>query len=565
MKLTALFILSALLLMTGCPDPSIEPLPAPINDASDDVPDMSMDIASDQALDQEIDAPIDMVEPPDMEPSVWRSRFYPTQWQAHTSKALHDFSFAGYQYGEPTPGGQEDIIDVVQRGVANDGQVDVTSTVQQLIDELGQQGGGVLFFPVGQYRFDGQLHIKDDNVVLRGADPHQTQLFFTTLSRNGQNHINFGHTIDLKGPEVLLASDGKNFASTIEVQDASTLSVGQEVAIGWVIGPAFVEAHHMTDVWQAFNDTWQMFFWRKIKAIDTSTTPHRVELDVPLRYDAKTRDLASIRLIEPAIRQCGIESMSLSNATSSQKAHQYRQTHVLGFQGARDCWVRDVHSFASPESSMDDLGYVAHLASGGIIVEESARVTVEQSSMSHPFRRDGGGNGYLFEVRRSSEILFKALTATRGRHNFIQNWGFGTSGCVWTGIHSKEGLAINNGVQQRGNSEFHHSLAMANLIEDSTIDDGWAAVNRHTFSSGAGHTATQNVFWNLRGQGQITSGQFGQGYIIGTSPDLKVLHEHRFYTLFGAQPIDEAEGLGRAQSLEPQSLYLDQRQRRLTD
>ena len=121
-------------------------------------------------------------------------------------------------------------------------------------------------------------------------------------------------------------------------------------------------------------------------------------------------------------------------------------------------------------------------------------------------------------------------------------------------------------IGQVGFSEFHHSLAMANLIDDSITDDGWQGVNRKDWSSGAGHSATQNVFWNLRGNGQLKSFQAGWGYVIGTE-GLDVLTDLSLGGFFGnadfTEPEDWFEGEGSGDHLVPQSLYEDQLARRL--
>jgi len=120
-------------------------------------------------------------------------------------------------------------------------------------------------------------------------------------------------------------------------------------------------------------------------------------------------------------------------------------------------------------------------------------------------------------------------------------------------------------------------LATANLIDSSVIDDGWRAQNRKTESSGAGHTATETVFWNNSGAGWIHSFQFGWGYVIGTSGALKVTHRWPFepqsaeeeaaLELIGpwtsTHPFDFVERLGRGEQLLPTSLYEDQLARRI--
>ena len=106
--------------------------------------------------------------------------------------------------------------------------------------------------------------------------------------------------------------------------------------------------------------------------------------------------------------------------------------------------------------------------------------------MGHAMNRGGGGNGYLFEMRRSSELLFRDCEGTAGRHNSIQNWGFGATGSVWLRVKSAEGRSLiekDSNVGGTGYSEFHHSLATANLIDASVFDDGASIVNRSPFET----------------------------------------------------------------------------------
>jgi hypothetical protein len=163
--------------------------------------------------------------------------------------------------------------------------------------------------------------------------------------------------------------------------------------------------------------------------------------------------------------------------------------------------------------------------------------------------------------------LFRDCVGHAGRHNFIQNWGFGTSGTVWLRVLSDEGRAWpdpSGDFVLAGLSELHHSLAMANLIDASELDDGWSTVNRLSQSSGAGHTGTENVFWNVSGSGRIRSCQYGHGYVIGTADDVDVRTDINSPDAIGTEPEDDTEGIDRGDSLVPSSLYEDQLARRLS-
>jgi hypothetical protein len=91
-------------------------------------------------------------------------------------------------------------------------------------------------------------------------------------------------------------------------------------------------------------------------------------------------------------------------------------------------------------------------------------------------------------------------------------------------------------------------------VDSCLVDDGWSALNRGTWSSGAGHTATRCVFWNVTGKGLLRSAQFGYGYVIGTGEDLQLK----------VTGDDWLEGRGKAETLSPRSLYETQHALRLT-
>ncbi|MDX9978477.1 MAG: hypothetical protein RBU25_00385 [Lentisphaeria bacterium] len=496
------------------------------------------------------------------EPAVWRSEFYPENWTPqHTlpdGRFLHDFSYAGYRGGEEPPvvAGPEFVL----QGADATGAADATATIQALLDEAGAKGGGVVRIPAGLYRCDGVLTMRHPHLVLRGDGPDQTRLFFTSMPGGGKNHLNLAGGFRL-GDEIPLARDGANRADYVEVADPGALAVGQEVAVGWTITPEFIEEHGMTGTWKAFNGTWRPIFLRTVAAIDAENQPARVYLDVPLRYPAQVRDRASIKLASGYLAESGIENLGVSNAIDGKTAWEKPGIHAIGLRGVKDCWVRNVHSFPSPLAEAKDY----HLQNGGILIVQSRRVTVADCDMRKAQNRGGGGAGYLFHVSRSNEILTRDCVGIAGRHNFIQNWDFGSTGLVWLRCHSAEGRGYNSRldpVGYMGLSEYHHSLAMACLVDACTLDDGWFGGNRHDWSSGAGGTVTQSVYWNTAGRGVLRSWQSGHGYIIGTT-DIRV--ETSLDQRYGQHtaPEDTREGIGQGAGLRPVSLYEDQRARRL--
>lgn len=276
---------------------------------------------------------------------------------------------------------------------------------------------------------------------------------------------------------------------------------------------------------------------------------------MPARSPLLLRDAASLRRVSGLVHDVGVEDLAVTNAIDPGSAFAMNQVHVIGLVGVSDGFVRRVKSF-SPDGG-------AHLQSGGVMVLQSKRVTVSDVALGRAQHRGSGGNGYLFEVRQSSDVLSRDCVARDGRHNFIQNWGFGTTGVVWLRVQSSGGFAETTPGQPQGGvgySEFHHSLATANLVDSCRFDDGFSIVNRGQESTGAGHTGTQNVVWNVGGVGLVRSMQWGWGAVVGTTDVAVALDEVFIGT--GTRPIDLLEGLDAGATLEPPSLYEDQLKRR---
>ncbi|MFT5353373.1 MAG: hypothetical protein ACI9KE_000571 [Polyangiales bacterium] len=496
----------------------------------------------------------------DAEVPAWRSALYPADWTpeftAPGGAFLHDFSYAGAFNGErslPEPGGPR--FDVLEFGADAEGSADSGPAFQAAIDAASAEGG-VVWVPAGTYQVDETLRVEASNVIIRGEGPTSQVYFTQSEGMTGRAHLLFAGR-GSEGAQTPLIMDGPARQTYVEVESTADLRIGDQVAIGFVITPAFIERHGMTGTWVSFTDQYKHFYRRTIVRIDKDTS--RVHLDVPLRDDVLASDGAELRVLSGLLEGVGLESIAFSNALTQDAASSVDRTHAVRMEWVVDSWVRSLTSFASPRGANDE-----HLLSGGLKILNSHRVTVRESELQLAQNRGGGGNGYLFEVSKSNEVLFVDDIGRRGRHNFIQNWDFGTSGIVWLRCQSLDGVAINSGFELVGLSEFHHSLATANLIDGNVSTDGWSAVNRGNYSSGAGLSAKENVFWNHRG-GRLRSYQYGLGYVIGTV-DVNVQTELGGAFLgedIGTAPEDYVEGRDMGASLTPVSLYEDQLRRRL--
>ncbi|HEY9250427.1 MAG TPA: glycosyl hydrolase family 28-related protein [Rariglobus sp.] len=501
----------------------------------------------------------------------WRSALFPEDWTPGYKDAegrfLHDFSYAGYHSGEkPLPAVEAAVIDAVAAfGADPSGAKDSAQAIQSAIDAAQAGGGGVVYLPAGTYLCSKGLLIKRDRIVLRGAGPSLTQLVFSGREKRDDAGITIQGNPSLLN-ETALVNDAPQLTRTLDVADASRFKVGDDVDVSWMITAGFVAEHGMTGTWSAHNGTRQVFFRVNITAINTTGTPHRIVVDAPLRYPAKIRDAVMLSRRNSYVEECGIERLSLSDAMPVNNEGLWpagKRRRLVTLSHAKNCWIRDVHSFA-PE------GTGGHqLYDKGFQVLRSKRITIEDCSLAHAQRREGGC-GYLYELSGSNDILLKNCSGVAGRHNFTSNWLFGNVGNVFLRCLSRDG-ALGDWKNAPGPSDFHHSLSIACLIDSSMVDDGWDAANRGKTSAGAGHTVTQSVFWNCRGAGNIRSAQYGLGYLIGLAATLNVVTEVNLNEplqwwekqYVGTEPWDFVEGPGRNESLQPQSLYEEQLRMRL--
>jgi len=525
--------------------------------------------------------------PPPITRTTLRSSLYPDNWRPGYRDAagrfLQDYSYAGYHNGEkPLPTGNHSrLFDVTAPpyGADKTGKQHSGAAIQKAIDDAQSAGAGIVYLPAGLYSVTNGLRVKQSRIVLRGAGSHgpdATRLHFVDGGRRKPN-ILFGTKTEW-GASHALAKDANIFEQHVTLKDVGELAQGDHILIGCRITDAFLKEHHMTEFWgenQKNKD--RRFFRRQITRIDPAAK--RIFFKVPIRYPLLTRDGAFVMETGNLIEECGIEHLAVCNATKVEKSAWDTRPGwpAIRFDNVIDCWARDVHSFESPDCPP------FHLRSFGINIKHSKQVTVSDCHLARPQNRGGGGNGYLFNLAASNEILFKDCTGRHGRHNFNTCWAFGNSGNVYLRVETSDGTGFHNwkhrAAAMRGErepwgpshmaSDYHMALALANLVDNCVIDDGWRCRNRGKMSSFSGHTATQCVFWNNRGKGEIRSFQYSWGYVIGTeglavrTTAKQARGSSGCRGDDGTEPYDFTEHIGTGAQLSVKSLYEDQLARRL--
>ena len=516
---------------------------------------------------------------------TWRSSLYPENWSPGFSdlqgRFLHDFSYAGYRSGlVGIPNITKNIVDVSKPPYNADktGASDATAAIQKAIDNVGQNGGGVVFLPAGEYRISiigsklQALRIKYSNVIIRGEGPAKTFVKSTSTNIRYKQLINFypdgadwNNPVD--GKTTLITQDLLLPTTSIPVKDASSFKKGDLVALVTDLTGAFVAEHSCTGYWTTFKG---VRFCREITAVDYAK--NSIEIDVPTRYYMKMRDNARLYKLNPQLSECGIEDLSIGNVqhngngwddsdydVAETGAYDVHGSHFILFRNAQNCWVRNVFTFRPEENTLD-----VHILSNCLKIMDSRFVTVEKCNLQRTQYEGGGGNGYLYALE-ANDCMIKNCHAEHGRHNYDFKEMTSTGNVILKCSSKDPSLS----------SDFHMALSMANLF-DSFESDGdcidanfrpWGATgNMHMYST------TQSVIWNTKGikgfrgnkdASLVVSRQFGEGYVIGTSGVVnKVLTTPVSGTeggiSFNTSPEDYVEGVGQGSTLLPQSLYEDQ-------
>lgn len=519
----------------------------------------------------------------------WRSALYPASWQPDFTdthgRFLQDFSYAGYHRGEsPIPEIQGPSIDVTQSPYFADptGGADSTQAIQSALDAAAEAGGGVVFLPPGTYLVspgndNAALKVRGDRVVLRGAGVGKTFLYTKAARMRGKTLI----LVQALDPAIWTKEDGASRPLTqdhprptakISVKNTDPFNTGDLVAVRSDFTQRFIDELGMTGKWTPEdNESRTLVFCRRI--IDIDRTRNLLTLDVPTRYSLRAADNARVsKLSGHLVRESGIENFSigmlkhagsglseLDHGKPGTAAYDVHDSHGVIFAGAENCWMRRVNSY-SPNDKDPDI----HVLSNGVKIRSSRFVTVEDCAWGHPQYRGGGGDGYMYTLQ-GQECLIRRCNAEGGRHNF----DFGTmrcSGNVLLECVAKDGLFA---------SDFHMWLSVANLIDNMTCDGDFLEAKYRPWGNWGGNpvhgvTTTQSVFWNTRGlrypatpikfegemierpQVVVESRQYGSGYVIGTRGPACAVVSDGF-----------VEGIGQGDSLQPQSLYLDQLRLRL--
>ena len=508
------------------------------------------------------------------EPSRWHSSLYPRDWTAESSLIV-DFSYAGYRFGEEPPTIDGPVVDVTAAPYLADseGVTDSTQAIQAALDDVGASGGGVVYLPAGTYVLsipegaDQALLISDNNVVLRGAGRDKSFLLGTSQSMRSKRLLyvrpsggsSWTSTSETAGGQ--MTSDGMQGDSRVAVADTTVFQVGDWVIIRQDITEEWIAEYGMTGEWTT--DLRALSHLRRIEAVDGN----ELQLDIPLRSRLRIRDGARVDHASVHLQEVGLEDFSVGMIehpgtgwgdgdynVMGTAAYDVHASRAITFYRVVHGWIHRVGSYRPPGN------VAAHILSDGIQLYQSRNITVADCQMSYPQYGGGGGNGYGF-VMRGSDNLLRNSVAVGSRHT-VSFKSLYTTGNVVSGFSS---------ANSRYPLDFHMHLSAANLVERVTLERDYIDATYRPYGTIThGFTTTDSIFWNIAGIEHhenadflVDSRQYGWGAVVGTSGVADRIQTTPVVDVLDTSPEDHSEGAGQGGTLWPESLYLDQRSRRL--
>lgn len=270
---------------------------------------------------------------------------------------LPDFSHAGYHEGGAPPPAVPQAASVKDFGAVGDGVADDTKAFQAAIDATA---GGAVSVPPGRYKITDFIRIQKSHIVLRGAGPEKSVLWFprglaevhpkagrTSTGSPASGYSFDGAFVTLQGdyqakPLAKIVAVAQRGDTTVEVDRAAGLAVGQTVLV------ALREtSDHTLKTYLYGGDPGDI---RKGKPLDTkmllrvtAVEGTRVRFDRPLRFETRAEWKPEIRSFGPTVTEAGIEGLGFEFPAGRYRGHFAENgANAIELRSVYNCWIRNV-------------------------------------------------------------------------------------------------------------------------------------------------------------------------------------------------------------------------------
>jgi hypothetical protein len=459
---------------------------------------------------------------------------------------LPDFSFAGYHRGERPLPQVPPGVNVLDFGAKGDG---VTDDSQAFLDALAKVRQGAIEVPPGRYRITQLLEITRPGVVLRGAGPDQSVLFFpiplneikpnwgaTTSGERTSNYSWSGGFITVRGRLggrriTKVIANAPRGARVLTVASAEQLRVGQEIELDQFDTPDNSLAVHLysgdAGPVQNLKGGAKTSLICRITAIDG----RRITLDRGLRCDLREGWKPQLRGFDPTVTESGVEDLGFEFPVKPYRGHFTELgLNPVALSGVAHCWVRNIR-VRNADSGPFVSGSFNTL--DGVVLESERSVDRQNCNGHHGISLGGTDN---------------LLTHFDIRQRFIHDITV-SSFCSGNVISRGRGVDLS--------LDHHRHAPNENLFTELE-----AGAGTRLWKCGGGaalgkHCGTRGTFWNIRSASPLNYPPAGFG-----PPTMNLIG------LFTKQPGETQldgrwfEAIAPA-AVQPQNLHEAQRTKRL--
>jgi hypothetical protein len=308
---------------------------------------------------------------------------------------LPDFSWAGYHCGEralPTlpPG-----VSVKSFGAKGDG---VTDDSEAFLKALATVESGAIEVPPGRYRLTKILEIRRPGIVLRGAGPDKSVLFFpvplneirpnwgaTTTGQRTSNYSWSGGFVWVRGDLGIhkiaaITAPARRGDQLLGISSAEELKVGQRIV---VLQTDNADNSLAKELYSGdLGSTAKLHGSSRMQQVCriTRLAATEVSLDRPLRFDVKPEWKPHIASFAPTVTEAGVENLGFEFPDTPYQGHFTELGYnAVAMQNCSDCWARNLR-IVNADSGIYAAGFFCTVQD---VVFESARTPDRSGSTGH--------------------------------------------------------------------------------------------------------------------------------------------------------------------------------------
>ncbi len=422
------------------------------------------------------------------------------------STRVIDWTYSGIPGGIPN---RTNVYATINASTYGNGASDATTGIQNALSAC--PANQVVLLSAGTFKIDTKL-VVPSNVTLRGSGPQQTIL---DGHGNTRGMIVFGQEAGMWVPPLISITAGLNVGSTsINVNDASTISVGQYLAVSQLNDPAYV-----TNVGVGGSCTWCDEGYNGTRTMGQmveviSKNGNTLGISSPGLYFTYSASLSpSVSVLTAGAKYAGVEDLQVYMNNTG-----YTTNFLM--DGSAYCWIKNVESnYADGDHVRVFFGY-----------RDEVRDSYFHDAYVHG---PGGTDADIFIANRTSGTLVENNQLRRMHASIMINWG--ASGNVISYNYSDGNFKENAQNCMMTDMTFHGAHPMFNLWEGNvaisfTPDSYWGSSSHNTaFRNWLRGTTKANPPYTGRGPEDTVNGHWE----VQNTRAIALDYANRYYNLVG--------------------------------